>query len=82
MEPFLKDFEELLSWRPDPQYYMNVIQKESRLEDRVTKRQLYVMLSSYTNNPLNPAITQDTHNLYCHMMNIKLNMIMLTPIMV
>ena len=38
------------------QYCLDIILKEARLEDRLTKQLFYVTASAYTNNPLNLAI--------------------------
>ena len=35
---------------------MDIILKEAKLEDRLVKEIFYIMLSAYTNNPINLAI--------------------------
>ena len=42
------------------EYCISVILKEARKEQRLVKQLLYVMLSAYTNNPLNLAINSPT----------------------
>jgi hypothetical protein len=37
-------------------YCIDIILKEARMEDRLVRQLLYVMLSAYTNNPINLAI--------------------------